>query len=75
MTRYEKIKSMTIEEMAEKIVEVNITDEYCFGACVDDDEDINCTKENEIKCCVDWLNEEVEKNERYRKHNRIPKTL
>ena len=54
MTRFERIQNLSIEEMAEKIIKINFTDEYCRSDCGED----NCPLEKE--CCVKWLNEEVE---------------
>jgi hypothetical protein len=55
--RYEKFKTLTIEQTAEYIVENDLmNNEYCKSDCED---------ENEIcphpqVCCLRWLNEEVE---------------
>lgn len=38
MTRFERIKNMSIEEMAAKIIKANITDEYCKSDCDDNAE-------------------------------------
>ncbi len=54
LSRYERIKYMTIEEIAEKVIEANITDEYCKGDCSDSD-DFEC--KHELECCVRWLSE------------------
>lgn len=57
MNRYEKIKSMTVEELAKAIVsngDVYI-DDYCKSECNYDDE---CQHPEE--CCKKWLLEVVE---------------
>ena len=63
MTRYEWVKNMSIEEMADKIVRLNFIDEYCKNDCEAaqdwDCEEGCCLPENEIKCCIKWLKEEV----------------
>lgn len=37
MKRIDKIRSMSIEEIAEAIIENNITDEFCKGDCNSED--------------------------------------
>ena len=63
MTRYEWVKNMSIEEMADKIVRLNFIDEYCKNDCEAaqdwDCEEGCCLPENEMKCCIKWLKEEV----------------
>lgn len=56
-TRYKRIKSMTITEMAQEIIKLNFTDAYCKSDC--DNED-NCEREHELECCVKWLEETEE---------------
>lgn len=63
MKRYERIKSMSIEEIAEEIIRLGFTDEYCKGDC-EGAQDIECDcgcclPEEEKKCCIKWLKEEV----------------
>ena len=53
MTRYERIKSMSIEEMAEAMIGLGGTDDYCESDC--EDPYFECTHEKE--CCIRWLNE------------------
>lgn len=50
-TLYERIKYLTIEELAEKIIKANITDQYCKCDCYSDD----CP--HELECCIRWLSE------------------
>ena len=58
ITKYEKVKSMTIEEMAHEIIELEFTDAYCKSDCSSaDEDDYDCP--HSIECCVKWLNEEV----------------
>ena len=35
MKRIDRIRTMTTEEIAKKIIKLNITDEYCKGDCED----------------------------------------
>jgi hypothetical protein len=56
-TRYEQIKSMSIEEIAEEIIRLNITDEYCKSDCKDTWKKPIC--QHEKQCCIKWLKEEV----------------
>jgi len=62
MKRIDKIKNMTTEEIAKKIIKLNITDEYCKSDCEDvwDVKEARCQNELELKCCTRWLEEEVE---------------
>ncbi|CDX00743.1 Hypothetical protein DPCES_0856 [Desulfitobacterium hafniense] len=61
MTRYDKIKSMSVEEVAQVIMDKDITDAFCKGSGGCD----WSTKLEEIgekeclKCCVEWLNAEL----------------
>ncbi len=61
MTRYDKIKSMSVEEMAQIIMDKDITDDFCKGSggC---DWSTTLTKEIDekecLRCCIDWLNAE-----------------
>lgn len=55
MKRIDKIRTMSIEELAEKIIEMPAgTYDYCKSDC----NDFECTQEKQ--CCIDWLNEEVD---------------
>ena len=51
LSRYERIKYMTIDEIAEKVIKANITDKYCKSDCDSDD----CP--HELECCIRWLSE------------------
>ena len=59
-TRYERIKTMGVEEIAAEIILLNITDEYCKSDCAEA-KDVDCMDccRYEMECCVRWLNEEV----------------
>lgn len=61
MTRYENIRNLSVEQMAKIIIESNITDKYCKSDCgyTDTVFDCECKPEIELKCCINWLNEEV----------------
>jgi hypothetical protein len=53
---------MTTEEIARLIIDYNITDDFCQSDCewVQSNMD-ECQDENEcFKCCVKWLESEVE---------------
>lgn len=54
MTRYERIKNMTPEELAKAIIDNNITDDFCKDDCGNED----C--QHDLECCVRWLGEEIE---------------
>ena len=54
MTRLEYIRKMPVEELAEKIVNLSVTDEYCDSSC--ESEDYTCP--HELECCIRWLGEE-----------------
>jgi hypothetical protein len=56
MTRIERIRTMSAEDLADIIVELNITDEYCNSDC-DTGNEIDCIHEKE--CCIRWLEEKV----------------
>lgn len=56
MKRIDYIRAMTAEEMAEKIIKKNITEDYCKSDC-EDSENFECLHEKE--CCIRWLNEDV----------------
>lgn len=55
MTRIEKIRNMTSEELAEVFYANDLGYGYCHSDCDGDD----CIKENQIQCIVRWLNSEV----------------
>ncbi len=57
MTRIERIKSMSIEDIAKMIVDDDLTAEFCKSDCSDTD-DYDCP--HPVECCVRWLNEEVD---------------
>jgi len=58
LTRFEELKSLTIDEAAELIVRINFTDDYCKGDCPPGpDGEILC--DVEIECCKRWLKEEI----------------
>lgn len=52
MQRIDYIRAMTIKEMAEAIIEHNITDAFCKSDCEQEDE---CP--HAVECCVRWLGE------------------
>ena len=54
MTRAEYIRSIPIEELAQIIIDKNITDEFCKSDCGSEDD---CPHEKD--CCIRWLNEDV----------------
>ena len=54
MTRVEYIRSIPIGELAQIIIDKNITDEYCKSDCGKN----GCPHEKD--CCIRWLNEDVE---------------
>ena len=65
MTRVERIRNMTVEEIAKIILHYALADDYfCKSDCewaksIDSEYD-----ENEcLKCCVRWLESEVEERE------------
>ncbi len=57
MTNFERIKTMSIENMAEVIGRLETFDGYCKGYCKGDGDipDGECAK-----CVVRWLKEEAE---------------
>ena len=58
MNRYEYVKSLSVEEMARKIMELNFTGEYCKSTC--DSDTYGCVYEEEVKCCVIWLEGDID---------------
>lgn len=59
--RFEKIKAMTVEEMAKEIVVLDFTTNYCKGKFSDQyGGNCPCDGRDELSCCIDWLNEVVE---------------
>ena len=62
MTNYEKIKSMSLKEMAEYIYLLGNGREYCYGHCAYQDSE-NCPNDGGEGCkrgIVEWLESEVE---------------
>jgi len=59
LTRYELIKSLSLEEMALKIIEKTPIDSYCRDTCGDKE----CCHEAELECTIKWLQEEVQNGE------------
>lgn len=63
ISRINRIRTMTTEEMARVIIDANITDKYCKSDC-EPGEDFEatgcCFPTDELKCCVRWLHEEWE---------------
>ena len=55
MTRIEKLRSLSLEDMADKISDYGLVDGYCKSDCAEDND---CLHERD--CIVRWLNEEVE---------------
>ena len=53
MTRYERIKAMSIEQVAEAIIEYNITDDFCKYDC--DTAKGGLCRSHPVDCCVRWL--------------------
>ena len=62
MKRIDRIRTMTTEEIAKKIIKLNITDDYCKGDCEDvwGAEEVRCKEELELDCCIRWLEGEEE---------------
>lgn len=66
MTNYERIKQMSIEEMAEKIFDCGNGREYCYGHCYYQD-DNSCPNDGAQGCIqgvVKWLQSEEEENDK-----------
>ena len=60
MTNFEKIRAMSVEEMAEMFIVEYDEDYYCLRL---PDRDRNYqTKERAIKAGIDWLNSPAEEN-------------
>ena len=55
MTRIEKLRSLSVDEWADKIMGYGMIDGYCKSDCAEDDD---CPHEHE--CVARWLNEEVQ---------------
>ena len=54
MKRIDRIRNMSIGELAEKLMQMPAgTYNYCAADC----KDFECTQEKQ--CCINWLNEEV----------------
>jgi hypothetical protein len=64
MTRYERAKHMSIEEIAKAVIAYGMTDAFCkdtckAAKCVGVKPDIKeC-----IQCCINWLNSEPDEPE------------
>ncbi|HHY27184.1 MAG TPA: hypothetical protein GX523_10675 [Desulfitobacterium dehalogenans] len=56
-TKYEKVKSMSVEELAKEIIRLDITDEFCDNSCCSGEAEIECP--HDVECCVRWLNKEI----------------
>lgn len=54
MRRIDYIRNMTINELAEKILQLNVIDAYCKSDCGRE----GCP--HELECCIRWLESEVE---------------
>lgn len=58
ITRFEKIKAMTVKEMANVIVGLSFIDKYCKGKYSEQyGGNCPCNGSDELSCCMDWLNE------------------
>ncbi|GAB6170599.1 hypothetical protein JCM15765_08740 [Paradesulfitobacterium aromaticivorans] len=57
MTRFERIKAMSIAEVAEQIISRDITDKYCKSDCSVADNFV-CEGNKELQCCIRWLKED-----------------
>lgn len=53
MTRYEMITKMSVKQLAQKVIDLQVTDSYCKSNCNEED----CPYE--LDCCIKWLNEDV----------------
>lgn len=62
MTRIERIRAMSVEEIAKAIRDYNITDDYCKSDCewAQSMEDELLDGNECLKCCMHWLESEVE---------------
>lgn len=58
LTRYEKIKNLSIKEVAQTIIDYNITDEFCKSDC-EGCKGTECECPHDLECCVKWLQEEA----------------
>lgn len=54
MTRFERIKDMSIDEMAREIISLNVIDDHCKGKCA-----LGSDCPHEEKCCIEWLQKET----------------
>lgn len=65
MTRAERIRALTDEEMAELILRggvIDVDDKYCRSNCTEADDDmLFCPHQRE--CVLRWLHEEVNEDE------------
>jgi len=57
MTRIERIRNMTVKEIAKVIIDNNITDEFCRSQCENDEECLH-----DLECCIKWLEMEVKES-------------
>ncbi|MEA4805112.1 hypothetical protein [Acetobacterium wieringae] len=58
VTRFEKIKAMTVKEMANVIVGLRFIDKYCKNKYSEQyGGNCSCNGSDELSCCIDWLNE------------------
>ena len=60
MTNYERIKNMSVEEMADYIFDLGNEIEYCYGHCAYQDEDRCPMGSGCIGGVIKWLESEVE---------------
>ena len=61
MTRIERIRNMTAHEIARTIIDYDITDDFCKSNCEWSKSMETEQDEREcLKCCVRWLESEVE---------------
>ena len=52
MTRIERIRTMSAEDLADIIVKLNVIDDYCNSDCKGGE---ICDYEHEKECCIRWL--------------------
>lgn len=61
MTNYERIKNMSVEEMAEFIHEISMADQNGLPYCsIDIAYERDCTCDDCVQHTAEWLNSEVE---------------
>ena len=65
MTNYERIRAMTIEEMAGYITQLDVMNGICLEyerlGCIDRPDDDPIPDEMCLACAIRWLNEEAAK--------------